>query len=295
MSIWLGLEISIISFIPIITSKLKINSESLIKYYIIQRLSSRIIIMGIIIISLNINFNIILLTTILIKIGIVPFHNWVISIIEGISYNNIFILLTIIKIAPLNIISYLNINLQTINIIGIILRSISSINQNSIKKILSFSSIYNIRLILTSINNWTIWTTYILWYSISITVIITVCYKLNINFINQIYSNNINLINKTTIWTLIISIGGIPPTITFILKIIIIEQLIKTQQYIVILIIIITSIITIYFYIRVTLITINFFHTLPKWTIIKKKITKTEFIVIIMTRYPIICCLKSIY
>lgn len=71
---WMGIEINLISFLPIIIDKKRIfRSESIIKYFIIQRMGSGILFVSIILIMfLNINF--VILISLIIKIGCPPFH-----------------------------------------------------------------------------------------------------------------------------------------------------------------------------------------------------------------------------
>nr|YP_009344623.1 NADH dehydrogenase subunit 2 [Entylia carinata]APU51888.1 NADH dehydrogenase subunit 2 [Entylia carinata] len=295
MSMWLGMEISMMSFIPLMSSKKKLSSESCMKYYIIQSLSSSIMMMGIIMISLNLNFNMILILSIFMKLGMTPFHNWVLSIVEGMNYSNMFILFTFMKMAPMNMMSYINVEIQLIVMLGLIISSVSAINQNSIKKIMSYSSIYNMSMMMTSISNWTSWLTYMTMYLVANFMMMKMCEMMNLNFINQIYMNNYNLMNKIMMWIFMTSISGMPPMITFMMKMIIMEEMITTNQYMMLYIIISTSVITMFFYMRMSLLSLMFFLILPKWMMTKKKKIKNEYLLISVMIYPITCCLKSFY
>lgn len=294
ISIWLGLEVSLVAFIPLISVKSKLNSESCLKYYIVQRIRSIILLMGIIITSINIIYiDFFILIRLLIKLGIIPFHNWILSIIEGISYYPLFLIFTIIKLAPLNILFFLNKNIQVLIWINFIIRAISAVSQNSLKKILCYSSIFNIATCIRCIRDLSIWLSFILIYIISNGLTIFVIIIININFLNQIIIFNYNFINKITIWILVISLGGIPPFYIFIAKIIIIENLFIKKDFITIFLLLIFSLITIFIYIRISLISIMSFSLTPKWIYIN--INYITFIILFfLFSLPIIITFKSL-
>jgi NADH:ubiquinone oxidoreductase subunit 2 (subunit N) len=94
------IEINLIAFIPIIL-KLQTPSEReiSIKYFIPQSIGSIIIILTILIINSMPEFNFsyfytFILLGVIIKIGIIPFHFWYISVLNSLKYTPIFILIT---------------------------------------------------------------------------------------------------------------------------------------------------------------------------------------------------------
>lgn len=283
ISIWIGLEISIISFIPIIqNTNNQISSESIIKYFIVQRIASTAILISVIsiLIGVSIKNEIILIISIIIKIGVAPFHNWILTVIEYLSYNSILIILTIIKIPPLSVLFQTNTNIIEIPvIIRIIIRSISCLNQRSIKKIIAFSSIYGISLILTSINKFYISFNYLILYSIIILILIKIIQSIKINYINQILLNEKSLWIKLNLWINILSIRGFPLTIGFSIKIIIIQNLIINNLFILSTIMVITSILIIVFYIRLAFLSLFTLITFKKWILNYNKSHQFIFII----------------
>lgn len=89
--VWIGLEINLLSFIPLVihgTEDLEV--ESMIKYFLVQSLGSCIILF--IYLSINIYLiddlffiNIIMVFRFIIKMGIFPFHFWLVHVIRGIG------------------------------------------------------------------------------------------------------------------------------------------------------------------------------------------------------------------
>nr|YP_009692113.1 NADH dehydrogenase subunit 2 [Leptocentrus albolineatus]QEG98457.1 NADH dehydrogenase subunit 2 [Leptocentrus albolineatus] len=269
-SIWVGLELSLMCFIPIMSNKLKLNSESCIKYFIIQSLSSSVLMMGVILTSMEINqMKMMLMMAILLKLGVSPLHTWVLSIIEGMKYYSIFIMLTLMKLPPLTLISYNNLNLNFIIMASLITGAISGLNQNSIKKIFSYSSIFNMAFMISCINTNTIWLTYFILYSLSLMLMNIIVMKLNINFINQLILNKFNSPLKLSSWMTMLSMGGFPPLMGFFSKMIIIKQVLIMNNLLILTMMIMSSLIIMFFYMRMTFLSMMLYMNMPKWMMIK--------------------------
>lgn len=265
---------SLLSFIPFIHNKNTIRSEAIIKYFIVQRVASTIFLFRVIymLIGVNIINEIIITIAILVKLGSAPFHNWVLIIIETINYLVILVLLTVLKIPPLSILYQINTKILAIPIaLRIIVRSISCINQSSVRKTLGYSSIYNIRLLLISINKFNIVMIFISMYSFILFLLVSLVKTIKINFINQIISNEFRTWLKINLWINILSIGGFPPLIGFIAKIIVIQTLIDSDQLTILTLMIFTSLIVMIFYMRMAFTAMINLYSFKKWTINKTK------------------------
>lgn len=283
---WIGLEINLLSFIPIISNRNNIfTTEASLKYFLIQafasvRLLFLILIKGFLenLFSLN---NLLLTNTIqiaplLIKSGASPFHWWFPRVMEGLEWNNCFILITIQKIAPLSLMSHsLNISsfLFIIIILSITTGAVGGYNQISIRKILTYSSINHIGWILTAIsigNNY--WWLYFSIYFLLIYTIISIIKPFQISSINQIPSI---IKNKPTIKFLIfsslLSLGGLPPFLGFLPKWIIIQYLILNENYLLITLIVTFSLITLYYYLRVSYTSFLILNVESNWNIFNTK------------------------
>lgn len=285
-SIWIGLEINLISFIPLITNYKNSSSERAIIYFIVQRIGSILFIASILITSILILKTFIEIITIIrisLKIGIAPIHLWIPEIIEKIRWPNCIILITWQKLAPLSIISYLN--NKIIIIIAIyrtVIGAIGGLNQTSTRKIIAFSSINHLGWINSTIlfNN-QIWIKYFIIYMV-ITLIVSYYIWINsIFFINQFKSNS-SIINKINIIIIIIRLGGLPPFLGFLPKWLVIQNLIINNIYIIVLIIIIRTLLTLFYYLRIIrrILIINQYSI--KWELIYKKtnIIRRLFIII---------------
>nr|AML26794.1 NADH dehydrogenase subunit 2 [Scarabaeidae sp. BMNH 1274753] len=271
MSMWLGLEINLLSIIPLISNTNNLMaSEAALKYFITQALTSTLLLFSIILMSMNLMYNInmnfylmlILNTALLTKMGAAPFHFWFPEIIEGLTWFNSFIMLTWQKIAPMILIMYTNMTLFYISIIIIISSMISGImgiNQVSLRKILAYSSINHIAWMLASLMFIeTIWTYYFTIYSIITINIVIIFKKFNIFYIKQLFTsmNNHPMI-KFFFMLNFFSLAGLPPFLGFFPKWLTIQVLIQNNFYFVTFILIITTLMTLYFYMRITLSTLT--------------------------------------
>lgn len=267
LGIWIGLEINLLSFIPlIIDNKNILYSESAIKYFLVQTIASLIFLFSAIfyIMKFNLCFslekfnyeNIIITRAIIIKLGAAPLHFWFPNIIEGLSWNNTLIILTWQKIAPLIILSiiYLNNFFNLFIIFSSLVGSIGGINQISLKKILTYSSINHISwILLANIINDLLWSFYLTIYLLINYSLIKIFEIYNFININQLFIFKANFpIIKFCFLINILSLGGLPPFVGFFPKWIIVENLILNNNLFILFILIITTLITLYFYARIT-------------------------------------------
>lgn len=244
--IWVGLELNLISFLPILRINKNIR-ETPITYFLIQRMGSIILLFSILLPQI---INRITTLAIIIKIGAAPIHLWIIQIIEKINWFNCLVLTTWQKIAPLVILIHIN-NLIILAIISIIAGAIGGLNQTSLRKIIAFSSVNHIGWIIATLEtNTSSAIKYLLIYSLIMTLLLFNLAKKKIYYITQI-PENINKIEKINLIVIILSLGGLPPFIGFIAKWVIIQEIINRNIIFIVTTIIIFSIITLFFYLRI--------------------------------------------
>jgi len=250
--IWISLELNILRFLPVISSKENIEMENSIKYFLIQRWASVIFLIRFFFFYIiNNNFSILINLRLFIKLGIRPFHSWFISILKTSSLNTLFILSTIQKIIPLIII--FNIKVNNILIFTIILLTLifmlrllpSTININ---KVLALSSINNvIWLIIRTLLSLKIILLFIVIYMYIILGVVRIYNFYRLNVFYQI--NSIVFLDKFIILIVFISLGGMPPMLGFLRKIIILKIIINNSlRIILIFTIVISSLMLLYFY-----------------------------------------------
>nr|APX40278.1 NADH dehydrogenase subunit 2 [Chrysolina rufoaenea] len=271
-SMWIGLEINLLSIIPLLKSPSSLYpSEASMKYFIVQSLASTILLFSVLMMS-NLNeflpqnsflFLIIILnSTLFMKIGMAPFHTWFPEVIEGLGWNTAMLLLTWQKLGPMIILTYnLTANFFVFIIIfSSLISGVWGINQVSLRKILAYSSMNHMAWMLASILFLKmIWLMYFIIYSIiSINIIVLFKY-FNIFYLKQLFNSmNLSKMSKLFFMMNFLSLAGLPPFMGFMPKWLITNNLIENNFFTVSIILIISTLLPLFFYMRLTFSTFTF-------------------------------------
>nr|AEZ35037.1 NADH dehydrogenase subunit 2 [Amiota subsinuata] len=262
---WMGLEINLLSFIPLMSDNSNLMStESSLKYFLTQALASTVLLFSIILLMLKNNMFIeynfiyiqmIMLSSLLMKSGAAPFHFWFPNLMEGLTWMNALILMTWQKIAPLMLISYFNIKeLMMISIImSVIIGALGGLNQTSLRKLMAFSSINHLGWMLSALNiSELVWLLYFSFYaflSMILSFMFNIFKSYHLNQLFSLYFNSKTL--KFTLFMNFLSLGGLPPFLGFLPKWIVIQQLSFNNQMMLLVILMISTLITLFFYLRI--------------------------------------------
>nr|YP_010946479.1 NADH dehydrogenase subunit 2 [Cyrtonotula maculosa]WGO57197.1 NADH dehydrogenase subunit 2 [Cyrtonotula maculosa] len=280
LSAWMGLEINLLSFIPLMSNNNNIfTTEAALKYFLVQALASSallfIILSKSLIESIFMIFNsyftsIMISTPLLMKSGAAPMHWWFPSVMEGLSWNNCFILMTIQKVAPLMLISYtinFSIFMTSIIIMSVMIGTIGGYNQTSIRKILTYSSINHMGWMLTAmLMGENMWILYFMIYSLLTLTIIMIVIPMQISFVNQTFLiGNNNKVMKFLLFSSLLSLGGLPPFLGFLPKWMIIQYMLVNWSTTIISIMVISSLITLYYYLRISYSAFIILSEEPSW------------------------------
>nr|QWZ47655.1 NADH dehydrogenase subunit 2 [Metidiocerus impressifrons] len=292
--LWVGLEVSMMSFIPLMTSNLVISSESAMKYFIIQSMSSSIFILGVVfmLMGVNINYEMIIVLSMCMKMGVSPFHSWVLSMVEGMNYMMMFNMFTTMKIVPMMVMINMNLNLNLIIMLTLIIGSVFGLNQNSIRSLLAYSSIFNMGFMIYSMKNFSLWIMYFMLYSINLFMLIKILNLNNINYLNQLLINKVELKSKLSIWILMLSSGGMPPMMGFMGKLIVIELSLNFNDWIITVVMVMTSLLTMFYYNRVCFTIMSISSLITKWKINNSSWLSINIMIINLLAMPFIILLK---
>nr|AOY39461.1 NADH dehydrogenase subunit 2 [Cerophytidae sp. BMNH 900085] len=256
MMMWIGLEINFIAIIPLM--KMKSSTESMLVYFIIQVISSSIIIFSFIsLMSLSqinysdkeyfvyfINFALFL------KVGMIPLHFWLIPVIEGLSWTKIMMMMTWQKVGPLVMLMFfMKQNFAFIFIfLSFMFSGIFSLNQSSLRKIMLFSGINNLSwLVLTVMLSKSLFFTYLIVYTFINMSVFTLFSSMNINYLSQINFSSMKIITALSI----LNLTGLPPLSGFYLKWLTIQFLIEKCLYFICIFGILSSLLMIFSYLRI--------------------------------------------
>nr|AWV84394.1 NADH dehydrogenase subunit 2 [Tettigades dumfriesi] len=254
LSCWLGIEINLISFLPIMMDSSSIySSESMIKYFIVQSMGSSLMFLSIILMNSLLPMLYFMVSSLMIKVGCPPFHMWFPSVMEGLSWMNCFILSTIQKLIPMVLISYLMMNFMVVFIImACIWGSIGGLSYSSLRKIVAYSSIYNLGWIIVGANMFMhSWLIYYLVYSLTLFMLCYLFSLYNLNYLNQFFLIYNNFYSWLLTMVLFMSMGGLPPFLGFIPSMFMIYSLVNSEFYMVCMFLLMSSLIVLFFYLRI--------------------------------------------
>nr|WNH36540.1 NADH dehydrogenase subunit 2 [Nasutitermes sp. 3 MLW-2023a]WNH36553.1 NADH dehydrogenase subunit 2 [Nasutitermes sp. 3 MLW-2023a] len=288
---WMGLEINLMSFIPLMSNvKNMYNTEASLKYFIVQVLASATLLFMVVMKTLTEDLftfesstytSMIICTPLLLKSGAAPLHWWFPGVMEGLSWENCVLLMTVQKAAPLMLMSYLiDINAFTLSIIllSTIVGSIGGLNQTSMRKIMTYSSINHtgwMLIALTTSEN--LWMTYFAIYSTLALTVVSAISLSGTSFINQtMLTNKETTLMKFMMFSSLLSLGGLPPFLGFLPKWIVIQAMITNNMAPLATIVVVTSLITLYYYLKISYSSFMILNAEPKWNLKSHKNETTK-------------------
>nr|YP_010735820.1 NADH dehydrogenase subunit 2 [Myrmeleomastax wideis]WEL32795.1 NADH dehydrogenase subunit 2 [Myrmeleomastax wideis] len=292
MGVWMGLEINMLAFMPMLSNQKNIlMNETSIKYFIIQALASSMLIMSIILMNmkssmywmLNNNMMMLINLSLMLKIGMAPMHFWLPEVMGETNWMNCMLLMTWQKLAPLTVMSYyikMNLIIMTMVIMSAMIGAIGGLNQSSLRKMMAYSSINHMGwMISTMMISEPLWELYFIIYSIMSTITVMMMNQNKLIWLNQMFnSNNNNNLNKYLIYISLLSLGGLPPFLGFIPKWMSIQMMMENKMTFILTVLIMSSMITLYYYLRITMTSIIMVSEMNKWNIKTSQSIKNNWI-----------------
>uniref|UniRef100_UPI00315D9505 NADH dehydrogenase subunit 2 n=1 Tax=Libellula melli TaxID=3137713 RepID=UPI00315D9505 len=279
LGMWMGLEMNLLSFIPIINkNSTPYETEAAMKYFLIQTMASVIFLIAVMTsemmeFSMNTYSPYLISMALLMKMGVAPFHFWFPGVMEGISWMNCFILMTWQKIAPFILISYKMMNNMLIMVIfmSTLIGSVGGLNQNSIRKIMSYSSISHLGWMMSAMlvsNN--MWMMYFMIYTLLNLAMINLFHSQSMYQLSQAFFIKNNPLIKFSMMISMLSLGGLPPFLGFLPKWLVIQSLVNQYSFIMLLFMVMMTLMTLYFYMRIMFSAFMFMNSELKWFSNKK-------------------------
>nr|YP_010022537.1 NADH dehydrogenase subunit 2 [Calliphora sinensis]QOP39385.1 NADH dehydrogenase subunit 2 [Calliphora sinensis] len=263
LSAWMGLEINLLAFIPLMSDNKLMSTESSLKYFLTQALASSVFLFAVILFLLNSSktnsnyfMEMMIFSSLLLKSGSAPFHFWFPNVMEGLSWSNALILMTWQKIAPLMLISYIIFKplIMTSIILSSLIGALGGLNQTSLRKLMAYSSINHLGWMLAAMyNSNLLWLTYFMFYSFLTFAMIFMFNMFKASHINQLFSLFFHSkIMKFFLFFNLLSLGGLPPFLGFFPKWIVIQSLTINNQLFLLTFMVLMTLITLYFYMRLS-------------------------------------------
>nr|AAV67506.1 NADH dehydrogenase subunit 2 [Anolis porcatus] len=268
---WVGLELNTLAIIPIISTMHHPRStEAATKYFLTQAAASALILFSSmtnawntgswdIMQTLTSPSHILLTMALAMKLGLAPLHFWLPEVIQGSTMTTAFIITTWQKIAPMSLILLTMNNLSTsifllMGLLSSLVGGWGGLNQTQTRKIMAYSSIAHLGWMATISSIMT----NILIMNLLIYLIMTTSV-----FFSLIISKSKTIQDTTSTWTLsptltiimmlsLLSLGGLPPLTGFIPKWLIMEELILQNFNLLIIMMAASSLLSLFFYLRLT-------------------------------------------
>ncbi len=252
--IWIGLEINLISFLPLILLNQHFYSSiSAIKYFLTQSTASIILLISFLTQSLLPIRRIIILIAIIIKAGLPPYHFWFPSVIQSTNWFICLILSTWQKLAPLTLIFFIYNKSKlflTLILLSLFISSIGGISQTKLRPLIAYSSIGHISWILrVNIISITPAFLYLIFYLTIIITIFSLLRKITTSSLYKFFKLNTNIKSLIITAIIIFSLRGLPPFVGFFLKWIVLESILK-QRLLLAAFLILSSIINLSYYLN---------------------------------------------
>nr|UPL65351.1 NADH dehydrogenase subunit 2 [Meschia woodwardi] len=280
ISMWMGMEMNLMSFIPLIHSKMNHNSQSMMIYFLVQSIGSVILLFSILMNSflmvspytITEEFaKMMMIVGMLIKVGAAPFHSWMPEMMSNMNWLNNIVLMTWQKLAPLFVISNFNFNhwmFYATIILSSTIGAIGGLNYSSLRKIMAYSSINHLSWMFMMMSYNYQWIKYLMLYSLMIVMTCSFFYKYNAYYMNQLVSKT-SMMEKITYSTLMLSMGGLPPFLGFLPKWMVIQSMMNSSMIYIMLIMIMMSLITLFYYMRMIMYFMMNYSMMNKWMIMK--------------------------
>nr|YP_010172277.1 NADH dehydrogenase subunit 2 [Macroderma gigas]QSH39843.1 NADH dehydrogenase subunit 2 [Macroderma gigas] len=269
--IWIGFEMNMLTIIPVLMKQHNPRAvEAATKYFLTQATASMLLMLAIVINLLysgqwsitNIT-NPLASTTMTLalamKLGLSPFHFWVPEVTQGVPLSSGLILLTWQKLAPMSIFYQTahSINLTlllTMSLTSIAVGGWGGLNQTQLRKILAYSSIAHMG-----------WMTAILSYNPTLMLLNLTLYILmtTTTFMLFMFNSSTTTLALSHSWNkspmiaastlmIMLSLGGLPPLTGFLPKWMIMQELIKNENIILPTLMAMMTLLSLFFYMRLT-------------------------------------------
>nr|BDQ43979.1 NADH dehydrogenase subunit 2 [Pheretima okutamaensis] len=264
MFLWASMELNLLSFIPILmSSKLNQEVEGSIKYFLAQALGSALLLTSSIMLWSPYSIwpsmmPLILMMSLLLKLGSAPCHFWYPSVMASISWISCTILSSWQKLAPLTILVFFTTQAPKPFIplmagLNALLGGIMGMNQSQLRTIMAYSSIGHLGWMMSfMLMNKPLMS--MMYFTIYCSLIIPLFMVMNsMNLMTTKQLSKITMISPTTqliISILLISLAGLPPLTGFMPKLLAITMLASFNSSLII-ILILGSLMNLFFYLNI--------------------------------------------
>nr|AAT37202.1 NADH dehydrogenase subunit 2 [Desmognathus ocoee] len=270
---WIGLELNTLAIIPIMSKMHHPRStEAAIKYFLIQSMASALLLFATMlnawytgewtIINMQTQVPLLLLmTALMIKLAVAPFHMWLPDVIQGLDLMTCLILSTWQKLAPMTLMIQVSSEINTtlimmLGMLSLLIGGWGGLNQPQLRKMMAYSSIAHLgwmMIVMSYFPNLTLLNLMIyLLLTTSMFLMMMKIMSTNINKMASSWMKNLSL--TSTMIIILMSLGGLPPLSGFMPKWLILEEIIK-QNIPLATMAAVSTLLSLFFYLRLSYMT----------------------------------------
>nr|WNH37141.1 NADH dehydrogenase subunit 2 [Melanonus zugmayeri] len=267
---WMGLEISTLAIIPLMTQQHHPRAtEAATKYFIMQAAAAALFLFAYITdAGITGQWDMtstphplpatMIIMALALKMGIAPMHFWLPEVLQGLDLTTGLILSTWQKLAPFILMcQVMPTNPELITALGLISTLVGGwggLNQTQLRKILAYSSIAHLgwMILVMQFNQYLALLTMMLYIPVTFTTFMTFKFSsaMTINTLATAWTKTPMLTIVTPL--VLLSLGGLPPLSGFLPKWLIIQELTKQDIPLIASIAALSALLSLYFYLRIT-------------------------------------------
>nr|QLY89859.1 NADH dehydrogenase subunit 2 [Viviparus viviparus] len=274
LGIWVGLEMNLIGFVPIlIYQKGILESEAAVKYFVVQAIGSSFLMFGsLVMYSASFSWEILwlmdsgyftmgllfMVSSFLMKMGVFPFHFWFPGVMSSLSWLSCLLLITWQKLAPVFLMSvvvevsgmlWLLLLICVISSGSALIGGVGGINQSQVRGLLAYSSIGHMGWIVFALCQGC----HSMKVYFCIYVVISLCLFTTLWYLDATVAVNLNNFTKSlfgdfSIMILLLSLGGLPPLLGFIGKWNVFMESMSSSMGVFIMLLILGSLMSLFYY-----------------------------------------------
>lgn len=233
-TLWIALELNLLAFITFLLHKWEFSRLVALQYFLIQRLGSALLLLRALNLSGQRNllwrprirrWGLLLVTSICLKLGVVPFQGWIIRLGEHVEWDTFFLLLSLQKVLPLRVIVNLISRKFILPIIylNLIIAVIFAVGEIHLKRFFIFSSFMARGWLLRGLKSFEVVFTYLFFYSFGLWGVRFLRGWHNYQEVKFYEFNQLSLYLAVLNLGLILQFAGFPPFVRFYGKLILLS------------------------------------------------------------------------
>nr|YP_009743041.1 NADH dehydrogenase subunit 2 [Eurytemora affinis]QIJ60005.1 NADH dehydrogenase subunit 2 [Eurytemora affinis] len=250
---WVCLEVNMLCIIPVLVYSMTEDSILTgVKYFISQSAASLMFVLGLFL-SMKMSVAMIFMTlSIFFKLGLPPMQSWLTSMLPSMSWMSMWLIFTVQKIIPLTILSFLKLNpfVFGLTLFGGLFFILGSLSQvSSLFMLMFLSSVANGMWALSVVGVSGNWGMFMGAYSLLLLSVMMSFSALKISSVGSFA--NVGLSAGLMLSLQFLNLGGLPPLLGFLIKLMMMKQLVSVS-FLVLSALILSSLGVLFVYVSVT-------------------------------------------